>query len=247
MRLSTTLFLVAALLAIAPARAAPPEFATIRVNGTDITIPSPPGLVPLINKQSHYYRFGARMQEANRNSLLAYFLPAKEAAIADIDQLPSPTQWGIVYGVEAMMNRAVSVEQLRGEILPSVEREISATVKDPALRKRIGEGTDANMEQLGRELKLDAGKLRMGEISPLGAFAKGDNYATYGAATRIRVEYGGKTTEAPVIAVIAFVVVKERLFCFAVYRAYGEEKDIVAARRDATIWAETITRANARP
>jgi hypothetical protein len=44
--------------------------------------------------------------------------------------------------------------------------------------------------------------------------------------------------------VIAFIVVKDRLFCTAVYRLYRDQRDVDAVRRDATEWADAITRAN---
>ncbi|HUL55968.1 MAG TPA: hypothetical protein VLT60_03165 [Usitatibacter sp.] len=216
----------------------------IRIYGAAIEVPDPPGLVPLINKDSHYYRFGARLQAQNRNQLFGYFLPPAEAAVADIDQLPTPSHWGIAYGVGPMLNRTVTVEQFQKEVVPDVQRSVVAAANDPALRRKLGEGTDASVAMLGRELAVDAGKLRMGEITPLGAFDKGERYATFGAATRIRVERGAEVMEAPVITVIGFIVVKERLFCIAVYRMYREEKDIEQARRDADAWAQAIVRAN---
>jgi hypothetical protein len=240
--------LVAIFLATATATVAlPAETTKVRIYGHVIDIPDPPGLVPLINKDSHYYRFGARLQAANRNQLLASFLPAEEAAIADIDQLPSPGYWGIVYGVGPALNRSMTAAQFQAEVLPEIERSISKASTDPELRRKIGEGTDASVAQLGRELKIETGKLRMGEVTPLGMFAETGNYATFGTATRIRVERDRQVVEAPIITVIGFMVAKERLFCIAVYRLYREDRDIELARRDSAAWAEAITKANSAP
>ncbi|HEY2628166.1 MAG TPA: hypothetical protein VGI57_03530 [Usitatibacter sp.] len=239
------LFLLLALCAATSAFALQPELTQAHIYGATIAIPSPAGLVPLINKDSHYYRFGASLQAAGKNQLLAYFLPAADAAIADIDQLPSPAQWGIAYGLGPTMNRAVTVQQLQAEVIPEVERDLSKAANDPAMRRKLGEGTDAGLAQLGKDLKLDPGHLRMGEITSLGTFTRGDNFATFGAATRIRVEHGVDVSEAPVVTVIGFIVVKDRMFCIAVYRLYRDEKDVELAKRDAAAWSEAITKANA--
>ncbi|HEY2628724.1 MAG TPA: hypothetical protein VGI57_06320 [Usitatibacter sp.] len=237
--------LILALYAATAVFALPTELSQARIYGATIAIPAPAGLVPLINKESHYYRFGARLQAAGKNTLFAYFLPAADAAIADIDQLPSPGQWGIAYGLGPTMNRAVTVEQLQAEVIPEVERDLAKTANDPEMRRRLGEGTDAGLAQLGKDLKVDAGHLRMGEITPLGTFTRRDNFATFGAATRVRVERSGNVAEAPVVTVIGFVVVKERLFCIAIYRLYRDEKDVELARRAAAEWGDAITEANA--
>jgi hypothetical protein len=238
-----SLFL-ASCLAVA-AHALPGEVTTAHIHGAALSIPNPPGLVPLINKDSHYYRFGARLQEVGKNQLLAYFLPPADAAVADIDQLPSPAQWGIAYGVGPMMNRTLTVEQFQAQVLPDVEREVNKVANDPELRRKVGEGTDASVVQLGKEFKLEAGRLRMGEVTPLGGFTRRDNFAIFGAATRIRVERGASVTEAPVVTMIGFIVVKERMFCIAVYRMYRDQKDVELASRDAAAWADAITQANA--
>ena len=243
-RLLATLVVLGPALALA-AQAAAPETTRIQIYGATLEIPEPQGLVPLVNKDSHYYRFGARLQAQNRNRLFAYFLPPAEAAIADIDQLPSPITWGIVYGVGPMMDRALTVEQFQKEVIPDVERSVNAAASDPEVRKRLGEGTDASVAQLGRELKVDAGRLRMGEITPLGTFSKHDEYATFGAATRIRIERGSEVMEAPVVTVIGFIVARQRMLCIAVYRLYRDEKDIQLARREADAWADAIVKANA--
>jgi hypothetical protein len=231
-------------LAFFPGVAWPSETTKVRIYGQAIEIPDPPGLVALINHDSHYYRFGERLQAANKNQLLASFLPAKEAAIADIDQLPSPFYWGIVYALGPAMNRSMTVEQFQREILPEIERNITTAATDPELRRKLGAGTDASVAQLGRELKLETGKLRMGEVTPLGIFAKSGDYATFGTATRVQVERDGRVVEAPVLTVIGFMVAKERLFCFAVYRLYRDDKDVEQAKRDSTAWAESIAGAN---
>jgi hypothetical protein len=238
-------FLALLLTAVSVFAAAPAETTKVRVYNQDIDIPGPAGLVPLINKDSNYYRFGARLQAANKNQLLASFLPPQEAAIADIGQLPSPIYWGIVYAVGPAMNRAMNVAQFQTEVLPEIERSISAAATDPELRRKIGEGTDASVAQLGREMKIESGKLRMGEVTPLGIFAKSASYATFGTATRIQVERNGQVMEAPIITVIGFMVARERLFCVAVYRVYREDKDVETAKRDSTAWVEAIARANA--
>ncbi|HLX22880.1 MAG TPA: hypothetical protein VKR38_05990 [Usitatibacter sp.] len=238
-------FFLALLLAAATSLAAQPEETTkVRVYGQVIDIPNPPGLVPLINRDSLYFRFGARLQAASKNQLLASFLPPDEAAIADMGQLPSPVYWSIVYGVAPALNRSMTVAQFQAEVLPEIERSIDAAVTNPELRRRIGEGTDASVAQLGRELKVESGKLRMGEVTPLGIFTKSASYATFGTATRIQVEKGGHVMEAPIITVIGFMVAKERLFCIAVYRIYRDEKDVESAKRDSTAWIEAIARAN---
>ena len=238
------LLLTLALLAATAAFAVVPETTKVRIYGQVLEIPDPPGLVPLINKDSHYYRFGARLQAANRNQLLASFLPADEAAIADIDQLPSPIYWGIAYGVAPALNRAMTVAQFQSEVLPEIERNINAASTDPELRRKIGEGTDTSVAQLGRELKIETGKLRMGEVTPLGMFAKADNYAAFGTATRIRVERGGQVMEVPIITVIGFIVARDRLFCIAIYRLFRDDKDVELARRDSAAWIEAISKAN---
>ncbi len=234
------LLVVAAISLAAPAA----ETTKVRVYGHEIDIPNPPGLVPLINRDSIYYRFGARLQAANKNQLLASFLPPEEAAIADIGQLPSPLYWSIVYAVAPAMNRSMTVAEFQAEVLPEIERNINSAVTDPELRRKIGEGTDASVAQLGRELKVESGKLRMGEVTPLGIFAKGPSYATFATATRIQVERSGHVMEAPVITVIGFMVAKERLFCIAVYRIYRDDKDVESAKRDSTAWIEAIAKAN---
>jgi hypothetical protein len=233
------------LLAAAAAPALSAETTRVSIFGASIAIPGPPGLAALINKDSHYYRFGARMQSAGKNQLFAYYLPAADAAIADLDQLPSPVQWGMAYGVGPMMNRVLTVEQFQAQVLPDVEREVSKAAGDAQMRRKLGEETDANVVQLGRELKVDAGRLRMGEITPLGTFTRSESFATFGAATRVRVERGDGVAEAPVITVIGFIVAKERMFCIALYRLYRDDKDVEAVRRDAASWAEAIVQANA--
>jgi hypothetical protein len=125
-----------------------------------------------------------------------------------------------------------------------VDRDVYKAANDPGTRRKLGESTDASVQQLGHDLNLDTGRLRMGEITPLGTFTKRDNFATFGAATRIRVERGNRVDEAPVITVIGFIVAKERMFCIAVYRLYRDDKDVEAARRDAAAWADAITEAN---
>ena len=239
---------LAFVLAAATCAFAAPESTKIHIHGAEFVIPDAPGLVPLINHDSHYYRFGARLQAQNKNLLFGYFLPAADAAVADIDQLPTPDHWAIVYGVGPMLDRALTVEQFQKDVVPGVESSVTAAAKDPEVRRKMGEGTDASVAQLGREMKVDAGKLRMGEITPLGTFSKHDDYATFGAATRIRVERGAEVMEAPVITVIGFIVAKDRMFCIAVYRLYRGEKDIGLARDDADAWASAIVKANgARP
>jgi hypothetical protein len=237
------LALLFALATAAPALCA--ETTQASIHGASIAIPNAPGLVPLINKESHYYRFGAQMQASGKNQLLAYFLPPSDAAIADIDQLPSPTQWCIAYGVGPMMNRPLTAEQFRTQMLPAMERELTKAAGDGQMRRKLGEGADASMAQLGKELKVEPGRLRVGVITPLGMFDKRDNYATFGSMTRVRVERGDAVAEQPVVTVIGFIVVKDRMFCIAVYRLYRSEKDVEAARRDASDWAEAITQANA--
>jgi hypothetical protein len=134
--------------------------------------------------------------------------------------------------------------EFQAEVLPEIERNINAAVTDPELRRKIGEGTDASVAQLGRELKVESGKLRMGDVTPLGLFTKSASYASFGTATRIRVEKGGQVMEAPVITVIGFMVAKDRLFCVALYRLYRDDKDVESAKRDSTAWIEAIARAN---
>jgi hypothetical protein len=227
--------------------AVPAETTNVQIFGTTISLPDPPGLVPLINKDSHYYKFGERLQAANHNVLLADFLPAKEAAIADIDQLPSPTYWAIAYGLGSMMSRSVTAAQFKDQILPEMEKAVATAARDPELLKRLGEGTDSSVAQLGKDMKIEPGRLRMGEIEPLGIFTKRDNYAIYGAATRIRIERADTVLEAPVVTVIGFLSVKERLFCIALYSLYRDEKDLDKAKQDSAAWAEAITRANVTP
>src|SRR5262249_42070690 len=148
------------------------------------------------------------------------------------------------YGVAPAMNRSMTAGQFQTEVLPEIERDIAAAATDPDLRRRIGEGTDASVAQLGRELKVESGKVRMGGVTPRGMFAKSATYATFGTATRIQVERNGQVMEAPVLTVIGFMIARQRLFCIAVYRLYRDDKDVEAAKRDSTAWVEAIARAN---
>jgi hypothetical protein len=239
--------LLVAAVVMAGANAAPAADAgttTVHVSGAAIGIPNPPGLKALRNQSSPYYRFGAALQSNNKNELLASFLPAKEAGMADADELPTANHWAIVYALGPIRGRAFTEAQFQ-ELVPQIEAAMGKIVRSPELQKKLGEAADESTAQLGRDLHVETGKLRLGVITPYGVYDRNPKYVTFGAATRLRVEpRAGATEEWPIVMVLAYVVVQERLFCFGVYRRLFGSNEVEATRADAKAWAEAIARAN---
>jgi len=217
----------------------------VRVSGATLSIPDAPGLVAVKNIDSPYYRFMSGLQTNAGNELLADYLPSQDAKAVDAGRMPSPARWAIVYSMGALAGRTVTQREFEREFVPSVEESLRKALRDPQFQRRLDEGADKGLEQLGKDYNVQVGRLRVGQLQPFGIYARKPNYLTYGAGTRVHVESpDGKATDAPLVMALGFVLAKQRLFCIAVYRVYHDPKDAEMTRSDAADWAEAILRAN---
>jgi hypothetical protein len=219
---------------------------TITVSGQAITLPDPSGLTALRNKESPYFRFGQTSQASNGNTLQAAFLAGPAARAADAGKVPEEIgRWALVYSLGVLEGKPVTVRMFNKDFLPGLEASIVRTFRDPDQQRRIQEGLDKGVNQIGNDLRTDMGKIRIGDVVPFGIFAKKENYLVYGVGSRVKTQArDGEAKEQPIVIALVFIVVKNRLFGVGVYGNYHSNDDIEEAKSRAVSWADAITRAN---
>jgi len=221
------------------------ESSVMDVSGARIVVPEPPGLVRLVNSESPYYRFVATSQARMGSELLAVYLPAADAASADMGEVPAPRHWALAYAIGPLKGKAVSREVFHDQILPPLEASIAKAMANLDLQKKIDDAANKGVVDLAKDLHLAPGKLRLGEMQPLGIDRNEDTYVTYAAAARVRVEPpSGPAVELPLVMSTGFVLARDRLFSIAVYSQFRDERDVEVVKKDSASWAEAITRAN---
>jgi hypothetical protein len=219
---------------------------TVTVGDTAIMIPEPRELVALRKQDSPYYRFGAAMQANQKNRLLAAFLPPANANEAERGGMPTADDWAIAFALGPQGDQPVTRTQFQRELVPFLDAQFDKAMASKDLTKKVDKAAAQATERFLSDSGADPGavKLKMGVISPLGVYARKDNYYVHGAGTRISVTTREGVTEMPIVMMIAFVHVRSRLFAVAVYRKLGSRADIDAAKGRALAWAEAITKAN---
>ena len=220
---------------------------SVNVGSETISIPEPRELVALRNHDSAYYKFNSEMQASSGNRLLAAFLPPADANAADSGKVPSPRDWAIAFSLGPVGGQPVTREQYRKELVPVLDAQLEKMMGDEKLRKKVDAASDQATERLleGRGADPKGATLRLGVISPLGVYARKDNYYVYGSGTKISVTTPkGVVEEIPLVMVVGWIAVKSRLFAVGVYRRLGSREDIDAAKARALQWAEAIARAN---
>jgi hypothetical protein len=211
----------------------------VQIAGASIVLPDPPGLTELRNKVSPYYRFTLAAQGKNADHLLANYLPPADADNADGGGAPSPGEWASAFTLGGAGGRAVTEDEFLKEFLPAVESSIREPdpLEDPDSQKGI--------EQLGKDLNAPPGRLRLVQTRPTGIYVRKPGYFAYASASQVRAERAdGTVNEVRIVDITGFMLVKQRLFSFGLYRQYREPLDIERAKTDAAMWAESITRAN---
>jgi hypothetical protein len=205
----------------------------VRIGGAAIVLPEPAELVALRNTESPYYKFTAGLQTHGGNRLLAAYLPQALARAADRGMGGETHDWASAYALGAMEAQLLSRRDFQRKIAPVIES---------AMDRANVRGIEGLFRDFGVE---GTAQMRLDEVTPMGVLDKADNYITFGAGTRVTFKRpDGASEEMPVVAALAIITVKSKVFGLAVYRKRVDPRDAEVVRKRALEWAEVVTAAN---
>jgi hypothetical protein len=211
-----------------------------------VAIPAPDNMTALRNAGSPFYKLNTSTQHNVGNRLLAAFLPSSSAAVADAGKLPTDhREWAFSMALPRE-DMEISPSVFKTQVVPVVEQMLAKLLVDEKLRKQINTGTDKGVQEIKKEFGYQGDpNLDIGQLMPLGIWAKTDDYLIYGAQTRVEItQTTGKRVVIPVAMGMVVANVRERVLQLTLYRRLEGDGDLEALRTSVTRWAEATVKTN---
>jgi hypothetical protein len=237
-----TLFLAAACL-MAGARA---DTAVSVLNGQSIVLPDPPQMVRLKNRNSPTFRGSATMQASLGNELLQSYLPPDKAAIADRNDFIDAIIWAVAFSIGKLNGIPVTNAEFNKGFVPMVEKQFGKLLTQGDFQSKVDKGTDAGVKEMMKGTEVEGAdlKVRLGEMKPLGVFAKDSTYVTYAALSGAEVTVDGKKEVTPLVMACGFLNVKLQLVSLCTYSQDASANGIATTKSRALAWVKAASALN---